>query len=347
MTDAPPPSIPPRPSSSSGRNGRRTVSSRVVPVEVAPEDVRVPEAAPARDWVAAPQTGFADPVAEAPTVFGSPDVGRGRDSARAAPVVDPHLVAERAIPHAAEPAPAVASTWAAEPWAAAPAADAERASASTEYPQGEYEDDDAPTPLAAAVEKTTVWLRKAGSATTTRVSSAYASITRPAPEEVTMTSTNAAPAPLGAVDPNTSWSGGGTSRPITPGARPTTTLAGGSSRRVRLVVARGDPWAVMKLSFLLSFALGIVGVVATAVVWLTLDGLHVFAKLNELVSTVAGPDSSGQVLSYFSFGKIVAGSMLVGVVDVFLLTAVATIAAFLYNIVAALVGGLHVTMTDD
>jgi len=47
------------------------------------------------------------------------------------------------------------------------------------------------------------------------------------------------------------------------------------------------------------------------------------------------------------FSKVVSAATLISVVDVFLLTALATIGAFLYNIVAALVGGVHVTMTDE
>ena len=37
----------------------------------------------------------------------------------------------------------------------------------------------------------------------------------------------------------------------------------------------------------------------------------------------------------------------IAVVDVFLLTALWTLAAFLYNVCSALVGGLHLTLTDD
>ena len=123
--------------------------------------------------------------------------------------------------------------------------------------------------------------------------------------------------------------------------------APGAPRRVRLAISRLDPWSVMKLSLLLAFALGIILVVATAVVWLTLDGLHVFASVNDLVKQIVGPESAVNVTDVISFRKVISGATLVAVIDVFLLTAMATIGAFLYNIVAALVGGVHLTMTDE
>ncbi|HYD09720.1 MAG TPA: DUF3566 domain-containing protein, partial [Acidimicrobiales bacterium] len=55
--------------------------------------------------------------------------------------------------------------------------------------------------------------------------------------------------------------------------RPTTSTSSGGARKVRLAVARIDPWSVMKLSFLLSVAIGIMIVVSAAVVWQTLDSM--------------------------------------------------------------------------
>src|SRR5690606_18802495 len=55
-------------------------------------------------------------------------------------------------------------------------------------------------------------------------------------------------------------------------------------RRVRLAVSRVDPWSVMKLSFLLSVAIGVMIVVAAAVVWGTLDALHVFTSVDEMIT---------------------------------------------------------------
>ena len=145
-----------------------------------------------------------------------------------------------------------------------------------------------------------------------------------------------------------------TARPAAPTENPRpstgripTVSAHTGPRRVRLAISRVDPWSVMKLSLLLSVAIGIMLVVAVVVVWLTLDRMHVFAQIDDLVTQITGQESTINVKEYVEFRRVVSGSMLVGVVDVFILTALATIGAFLYNIVAALVGGVHVTMTDD
>ncbi len=217
-------------------------------------------------------------------------------------------------------------------------------SPSTPVPGDEH---DQPSPLMVAVDTATVWFKKAAGATST----AFASVTRPRTEDPTMTTPASAPA--AGAPPRTS------SRPApTTGGVPRTTGAVprpatgriptvGGARRVRLAISRVDPWSVMKLSFLLSVAIGVMIVVAAAVVWLTLDGLHVFTKINDLVVQIVGTESPIDILQYVEFKRIVSGATLVAVIDVFLLTALSTIGAFLYNIVAALVGGVHVTMTDE
>lgn len=118
-------------------------------------------------------------------------------------------------------------------------------------------------------------------------------------------------------------------------------------RRVRLAVARIDPWSVMKLSFLLSVAVGIMIVVASAVVWQTLDSLAVFTSLNDTIAEVTGSADFFPLLEYVAFDRMMSLATMIAVVDVVLLTALATIGAFLYNLVAALVGGIHLTLTDD
>ena len=117
-------------------------------------------------------------------------------------------------------------------------------------------------------------------------------------------------------------------------------------RRVRLTVSRVDPWSVMKLAFLLSVAIGIALVVATAVLWSVLDGMGVYADVNRVVSEILA-DPGFDIHEYIGFSRVVSLVTVIAVVDVVLATAIATLVAFLYNLASALVGGLHVTLSDD
>lgn len=118
-------------------------------------------------------------------------------------------------------------------------------------------------------------------------------------------------------------------------------------RRVRLAVSRLDPWSVMKLSFLLSIAIGIMIVVASVVFWMVLDGLHVFTEVNDMIVAILGEETKVSILQFVELKRVVSLSTMIAIVDVVLLTALSTIAAFLYNVVAALVGGVHLTLTDE
>jgi hypothetical protein len=120
-------------------------------------------------------------------------------------------------------------------------------------------------------------------------------------------------------------------------------------RKVRLTLARLDPWSVMKLGFLLSVAIGIAFVVLVAVLWMILDTMGVFSDIDRTVGTVLGSSSGTQfnLMDYVGFGRVISLATVIGVIDVFLLTALATLSAFLYNVCAQLVGGVQMTLTDD
>jgi hypothetical protein len=120
-------------------------------------------------------------------------------------------------------------------------------------------------------------------------------------------------------------------------------------RRVRLAVARVDPWSVMKMSFLLSVAAGIAGVVLTAVLWMILSTMNVFTDIEGVLQGLqtANAADNFSIKDYVGFGRVVSLSIVIGVIDVILMTAIATVMAFLYNICSALVGGVQLTLTDD
>jgi hypothetical protein len=53
------------------------------------------------------------------------------------------------------------------------------------------------------------------------------------------------------------------------------------------------------------------------------------------------------ILDYVGLNKVLSTTLLLSGVNVVLMTALATLGAFMYNMAASLVGGLHVTFTED
>ncbi|MGF9661937.1 DUF3566 domain-containing protein [Arthrobacter crystallopoietes] len=120
------------------------------------------------------------------------------------------------------------------------------------------------------------------------------------------------------------------------------------ARRARLLVSKVDPWSVLKMAFLLSVALGIVTVVASIVLWTTLDITGIFDRVNDLLTEIAGTEGGAfDLRAYASLGQVASFATIIAVVNVVLLTALAMLSAVLYNISATLVGGIGVTLTDD
>ena len=117
-------------------------------------------------------------------------------------------------------------------------------------------------------------------------------------------------------------------------------------RRVDLAIARIDAWTVMKVSFLLSVAFGIAIVIATIVLWFMLDAMHVFTTLESFLQEI-GAGKFTELLEYVRLPRTIAYATIVGVINVVLMTAISTLGAMLYNVVASLVGGIKVSLMDE
>ncbi|MET8699285.1 MULTISPECIES: DUF3566 domain-containing protein [unclassified Kitasatospora] len=138
--------------------------------------------------------------------------------------------------------------------------------------------------------------------------------------------------------------------PRRPAAAPASGGSLGRTRKARLRVTKADPWSVMKVSFLLSLAVGIIIIVAAAVLWMTLDSLGVFDSLGKTLKDVTGSDTNGggvNIMDYVGFGKVMTFTSLIAVVDVVLLTALSTLSAFIYNAAAGFTGGIELTLAEE
>lgn len=121
------------------------------------------------------------------------------------------------------------------------------------------------------------------------------------------------------------------------------------TRKARLRVAKADPWSVMKVSFLLSIALGICTIIAAAVLWMVMDAMGVFSTVGGTISEATGSNESNgfDLQSFLSLPRVLMFTAIIAVIDVVLATALATLGAFIYNLSAGFVGGVELTLAED
>ena len=110
-------------------------------------------------------------------------------------------------------------------------------------------------------------------------------------------------------------------------------------RSVELTIAKIDPWSILKTSFLLSIALGIATVVGVIVVWFVLDGMNVFGTVEDFLIEL-GAERFLSLLEFVRLPRVISYATIIGVGNIVILTAISTLIALLYNLIATLVGGI-------
>ncbi|MCF3100192.1 DUF3566 domain-containing protein [Streptomyces roseoverticillatus] len=121
------------------------------------------------------------------------------------------------------------------------------------------------------------------------------------------------------------------------------------TRTARLRVSKADPWSVMKVSFLLSIALGICTIVAAGVLWGVMDAMGVFSTVGGTISDATTSSDGGgfDLQSFLSLPRVLLFTSVIAVINVVLATALATLGAFVYNLSAGFVGGVELTLAED
>ncbi|MGY1640342.1 DUF3566 domain-containing protein [Geodermatophilus sp. SYSU D00703] len=117
-------------------------------------------------------------------------------------------------------------------------------------------------------------------------------------------------------------------------------------RRARLQLRHVDTWSALKISLVLSIAMFFIWMVAVGVLYGVLSGLGVFETLNDLfgqLGTASGGEGGGEVITP---GIVFGGAAVIGAINIVLMTALCTVATFIYNMCSDLVGGLEVTLSE-
>jgi hypothetical protein len=116
-------------------------------------------------------------------------------------------------------------------------------------------------------------------------------------------------------------------------------------RQAALQLKRLDPWSVLKLALVLAVVLFFIWLVAVGVLYGILDGMGVWDRLNgTYADLVSGETPSGSAL--ISAGRVFGLAAVIGGINSLLFAVAATVAAFVYNVSADLVGGIEVTLSE-
>ena len=110
-------------------------------------------------------------------------------------------------------------------------------------------------------------------------------------------------------------------------------------RRGRLVVRKIDPWSVLKFSLVFYFCMLLIMLLGTAIIFGTLKAFGVITNL-EGVFREAGADVT------ISGGTIFRWLFLIGLVGTVIWSAITVFMAFLYNLIADVVGGIELLVTE-
>jgi Transmembrane domain of unknown function (DUF3566) len=130
--------------------------------------------------------------------------------------------------------------------------------------------------------------------------------------------------------------------------KPKASVKRSGARQAHLTISRVEPWSVMKFSFAVSVVAFIILFIAVAVLYGILSALGVFDSIQHLVSSVTSSSDQAGVNAdkWFSASRILGYTVLLGGLNIVLITAVSTIGAVIYNLTSRLIGGVEVTLKE-
>jgi Transmembrane domain of unknown function (DUF3566) len=118
---------------------------------------------------------------------------------------------------------------------------------------------------------------------------------------------------------------------------------GRQPRRARLTLSHVNVYSVFKFSCVLAIALFFVWLIAVGVLYGILDVSGVFDRVNKAAHQIYSNGKTSNVVT----GPVVFGfAIIIGVVNIVLFIALATVGAMVYNLCADLVGGAEVTLSE-
>ena len=120
--------------------------------------------------------------------------------------------------------------------------------------------------------------------------------------------------------------------------------SGGKQVRLKLVYV--DFWSALKLSALVGFVLGVVLIVVAFLMWMLLNQLDLFGRVDSLAQDIL-TDPEFTVMSFLSLPQVMMFAAVVALLNFVVITVLGAIAAIIYNLSVRFTGGLLVGFTNQ
>jgi hypothetical protein len=111
-------------------------------------------------------------------------------------------------------------------------------------------------------------------------------------------------------------------------------------RRGRLAIRKIDPWAVLKFSLVFYFCMMLIFILGLGIIFAALKGFGVIDKFEKFLGELSGASVA------LTGGAIFKWVFIIGIGWTIIATAVTTFISFLYNLIADVVGGIELLVTE-
>lgn len=114
----------------------------------------------------------------------------------------------------------------------------------------------------------------------------------------------------------------------------------GAAKQVRLKLVYLNLGSSVMVSLLIGLVLGVLAILTTLVAWAILTRTGAFDQLDSLISGVTGSGSGAK--SVFSFSRAIGLAVILGLINLIVVTVFGTVFTLVYNLLVKLTGGLFV-----
>jgi transmembrane protein DUF3566 len=114
-----------------------------------------------------------------------------------------------------------------------------------------------------------------------------------------------------------------------------------TTRRVHRTIRRVEPWSVLKFSLVFYVSVMLIFLLGGGILYFVAAAAGVIEKMEQFIQGIGWPEFNIRPLQVFRLG------ILLGLSQVIIWSTVNVFIAFLYNLVADLIGGIEITMSEQ